>query len=334
MSRLATLPVSLPRSLAAANKPPNTLADDFIKGFDRLTDDFLVKDATWRDSYALTGTLRTFYGATAVSRAWADCKRLSQASNFKVAPVPATEVHLPGGIYWVEVGYVFETENSYATALLSVVPDPEGHGWKIWVLRTILEQIKEGPRVDVYTPLPPDPDRSHDGPERPFTTLNGGPFRFGESNIDCLIVGAGQAGLDTAARCKALGISYALIDKEPNLGDNWRNRYESARLHTVREYAQLPYDRTFDDSYPEYLGKDDLARGFRAYAEKMNINVSLSSKLLSGRWDEVSHKWTLNIEVQGSLRRVVANFVILAVGAGGQTPSLPKLPGRVRIHLV
>lgn len=35
--------------------------------------------------------------------------------------------------------------------------------------------------------------------------------------------------------------------------------------------AHLPFDRTFGPSYPEYLGKEDLAKGHREWAGKFGI---------------------------------------------------------------
>ena len=35
--------------------------------------------------------------------------------------------------------------------------------------------------------------------------------------------------------------------------------------------AHLPFDRTFGPSYPEYLGKEDLAKGHREWAQKYGI---------------------------------------------------------------
>lgn len=326
MSRLATLPVSLPQP--SSPKPPNDLAERILTSFDNLTEDCFVEDATWRDSYAVTGTLRTFYGTASISRAWKDCLKLSKASIFTIAPIPPEEMRLPGGSFWMEIGYGFETDDSYCIALVSVVPDPAGgSGWKIWVLRTILQQLKGAPRIDVYDPSAADGGGMVNGNG---TTTNG-TSQESSYQFDCVIVGAGQAGLDAAARCAAQEISYVVIDKQARMGDNWRNRYDSARLHTVREYAHLPYERTFDESYPEYLHKDDLAQAYARYVEKMHINVWLSSLLQSGQWDESRQKWTLHVKTDGVSREVASHFVILAVGAGGQVPSLPVLPGRVSL---
>jgi cation diffusion facilitator CzcD-associated flavoprotein CzcO len=95
------------------------------------------------------------------------------------------------------------------------------------------------------------------------------------------VVGGGQAGLSMGGRLKALGIHYIVLDKHNEVGDSWKTRYASARLHTTREYAHLPFDRTFPAHYQEWLTKDDLAQGYRDWVSKFGINVRQRSKLIS-----------------------------------------------------
>ena len=49
------------------------------------------------------------------------------------------------------------------------------------------------------------------------------------TNILC--TDAGQGGLTVAARLKHLGIESLIIDRNPHIGDNWRNRYHQLVLH-------------------------------------------------------------------------------------------------------
>lgn len=63
---------------------------------------------------------------------------------------------------------------------------------------------------------------------------------------DCVIIGSGQAGLSSAGRLDAIGVtSYVILDRNEKIGDNWMNRYDSARLHVPREYSHLPFGRIF-----------------------------------------------------------------------------------------
>ena len=125
---------------------------------------------------------------------------------------------------WIEAAFDFETPGPWPTicsGFVSIVM--EASEWKIWTLRTILEHIKGCPDVDS---MDPESDISHglsdvaDGEQETFHL---------DKIYDCAIVGGGQAGLCVAGRCKTLGLSYAMFDKNETAGDNWRNRYEGAR---------------------------------------------------------------------------------------------------------
>jgi monoamine oxidase len=54
-----------------------------------------------------------------------------------------------------------------------------------------------------------------------------------ESHFDCVVIGGGQAGLSQGGRLKALGISYVVLDKYKEVGDNWKLRYGSAKCKDV-----------------------------------------------------------------------------------------------------
>ena len=42
-------------------------------------------------------------------------------------------------------------------------------------------------------------------------------------------------------------------------------------VHTPREYAHLPFERTFSNQYPEWLGKNDLAKGYQEWVNRYGI---------------------------------------------------------------
>lgn len=50
-------------------------------------------------------------------------------------------------------------------------------------------------------------------------------------------------------------------------------------VHSVRDAAQLPFDRTFTEEYPEFMNREDLARGYQAWAERYCIVCSLNQPL-------------------------------------------------------
>ncbi|KAK7906304.1 hypothetical protein LTR67_001030 [Exophiala xenobiotica] len=149
-------------------------------------------------------------------------------------------------------------------------------------------------------------------------------------NVDyeCVVVGGGQAGLSAGGRLKALGVSYVIIEKHPNVGDSWKTRYDSMRLHTVREFAHLPFERTFPSTYQEWLTKYDLAEGYQRWAKKYGINIFLSTSLLSGSWIAEKNIWDLKIMRNGQESHITCSYMVFAVGGGAQFPISPNYEDR------
>ena len=55
-----------------------------------------------------------------------------------------------------------------------------------------------------------------------------------------LVVGAGAAGLGTAAELRRLGIDVVVLERGDAPGTAWRERYDGLRLHTIRRLSGLP----------------------------------------------------------------------------------------------
>lgn len=55
------------------------------------------------------------------------------------------------------------------------------------------------------------------------------------------VVGAGQTGLQVAARFNRMGIPTLIIDKNNRVGDNWRKRYDTLALHTPKKHHPRQY---------------------------------------------------------------------------------------------
>ncbi|KAK0117991.1 hypothetical protein ONS95_012302 [Cadophora gregata] len=316
MSSLTESPCSLPTLPIPADTDAATIASDFSKNLFSLQGHHFVEDAVWRDIFALTGTLRTFYSASSISIAWHETTKRANAGSFILDPASARIIRLPQGSSWIEASFAFETNatpRTKCTGIMSLVPGSDGK-WRIWVLRSILEQLKSAGDVDVLDPAINVNGKANEYPE--------------QTHFDCVIIGGGQAGLGTAGRMKALGISYVVLDKQQNIGDNWKMRYVSARLHTAREYAHLPFERTFPSRYQEFLSRDDLVEGYRNWADKFNINIWLGTKPISGTWDSSQERWTLILQRHGKEMSITCSYIVVAGGAGGQVLKMPSYPGR------
>ena len=330
MSKLVDYPVSLPTEKITPETDALAIAVAFAPNFASLRSEDFDDNAIWRDCFALTGTLRTFYSASTIAAAWSETSKIVQLGAFSVNQKSCRVINT-GHATWLQAIFPFETSGTPQTscsAIVALVPDVKG-GWRIWSLRTIIEQLKSQRNVDILEPVNLI-TRSINGIANGATDsiprlVNGS---AGPTHFECVVVGGGQAGLSVGGRLQALGVNYVVLDKHNEVGDCWKTRYSSAKLHTTREYAHLPFDRTFPPHYQEWLTKDDLAQGYRDWVSKFGIKVWQKSELTSGDWDESRKLWNLTVLQDGEERVISCAQVILAGGGGGQVPVMPEYPGR------
>jgi hypothetical protein len=214
MSSMVNHPVALPTAPISPETDAAAVATSFEKELASLDAHHFTKDAVWRDNFALTGTLRTFYSPASIAAAWSETSKRAQLSSFAINAQTARVMRLPGGSAWVQTVFTFETNGTPATicsGFLHLVPDSDGK-WRIWVMRTILERLKGEANVDVMEPV--------------GETQNG---QVEATHFDAIVIGGGQAGLSTAGRLKALGVSYVVLDKNKDVGDCWKTRYDSTK---------------------------------------------------------------------------------------------------------
>ncbi|OAL29599.1 hypothetical protein AYO22_02013 [Fonsecaea multimorphosa] len=339
-SVLETLPCSLPLSHFDTDIDFGAIASPIVQSLGGLTATDLSSTPVWRDVFALTGTIRTFYSADSIAKAWTETCASRQACDFAYIKDSAKPTRLDKDMGWVNISFTFRNQGSPASTcrgILSLTLEDDGH-WRIWLIRTILEQLEGCEDVDILPiiqAMPNGVNGDHlqiNGTNGSHTAANGANgTNCPPSDFDCVVVGAGQAGLGSAGRLQSLGISYVVLDKNAQIGDNWMTRYDSARLHTAREYNHLPFDRTFPLPYQEFLTKYDLARGYKDWVEKFGVDkhIWFNTTLESGSWDEGRRTWTLCIRrVDGSSQSLTCRHVIMATGGGGQIPIMPQYPGR------
>jgi hypothetical protein len=211
----------LPGSLPAGNVPkighPSEMATILLDFLNTFRAENFTPDAIWRDSFAFTGTLRTFYSPATIQKVWEKLSLLHMPNNFRVLGDSCRIADAGPESSWIEARFLFEADGTTPTTcsgFASLVYHPQT-GWKIWLLRTILEQLVGHGDVDKLAPpksLPKGLLATPNYPDKP--------------HFECLIVGGGQSGLSTAGRLKALGVSYLVVEKNANVGDNWKLRYD------------------------------------------------------------------------------------------------------------
>jgi putative flavoprotein involved in K+ transport len=142
-----------------------------------------------------------------------------------------------------------------------------------------------------------------------------------------LVVGGGQAGLSTAARLTQLGVDTLIVDRERNIGDNWRNRYHALALHNQVHVNHLPY-MPFPPNWPTYIPKDKLAGWFQGYAEAMELNFWTETDFAGGTYDDAEGRWTATLKrPDGTTRQMHPRHIVMGTGASdiANRPEIPIL---------
>jgi putative flavoprotein involved in K+ transport len=137
---------------------------------------------------------------------------------------------------------------------------------------------------------------------------------------EVVIIGAGSAGLATAALLREHGIQSLVLEAGPGPGAAWRTRYDRLRLHTPRLLSGLPGLR-IPRRYGRWVARDDLLEYFHAYAAHHRLDVRANTRVEQIMPDGAA--WRLDT-ANGPL---TARNVVVATGYNG-APFIPDWPGR------
>ena len=141
----------------------------------------------------------------------------------------------------------------------------------------------------------------------------------------CLIVGAGQNGLQLAARLKRLGVPTLLVDALPRVGDCWRFRYKSLYLHDAIFMDHFPY-MPFPDHWPLYTPTGKMGDWLETYATTMELNVWNNTTCTGASYDEAKGEWTVTVVKDGEEITLQPQQFVLATGLSG-AKNMPQIKG-------
>ena len=137
---------------------------------------------------------------------------------------------------------------------------------------------------------------------------------------EIVVVGAGPAGLATAALLRGREIGSVVLEAGPEPGAVWRTRYDRLRLHTPRLLSGLPGLR-IPRRYGRWVARDDLLEYLRLYVEHHRLDVRTNVRV--ERIDAEANDWRL----ETSAGPVSAETVVVATGYNG-APFVPDWPGK------
>lgn len=142
---------------------------------------------------------------------------------------------------------------------------------------------------------------------------------------DVIVIGAGQAGLSIGYFLKKSNLSFIILDKSIEVGEVWKDRYDSLTLFTPHYYSSLP-GLKLDDNKNTYPTKDEISLYLKRYKEKFDLPVKLDTyvqQLLKGK---------TCFEISTNQGKYMAQNVIVSTGPF-QTPLIPELSKIIPNHI-
>ena len=141
------------------------------------------------------------------------------------------------------------------------------------------------------------------------------------TDVDVVVIGAGQAGLAVGRTLKQAGVDFVMLDAATELGVSWTNRWDSLRLFTSARYCGLP-GLPFPGDPDRYPAKDEVPDYFRTYAATFELPIHLDTPVVSVK--RAGDAFTVGTPGAS----LISRQVVVAVGAF-QTPLIPAFSQRL-----
>ena len=189
----------------------------------------MLEEGWWLDIFALTWDLRSFQSLDKIATFLED--KLEDSGFGTISFLSAQFTQVFDDMAWITTQFNFETTIAKGRGIVRLVPTK--CAWKAVVICTNLEDLKNYP--EAIGPL-----RNHLPNHGKWADARLKEQEFADKDPEVLIIGGGHSGLDIAARLKHLGVLNLIIEKNPRIGDQWRNRYEPLSLHDPVCKSSLP----------------------------------------------------------------------------------------------
>ncbi|MGH3362303.1 MAG: flavin-containing monooxygenase [Nocardioides sp.] len=142
------------------------------------------------------------------------------------------------------------------------------------------------------------------------------------TEIETVIIGAGQAGLATGYHLQRQGRPFVILDANSRIGDNWRRQWDTLKLYSPAQFDSLP-GLPFPAPKWSFPGKDQVGDYLEAYARKFDLPVRLEIRVQSLAREGEQYVVTTD---RGRYR---CENVVVATGTFGRTPNVPDVAGQL-----
>jgi len=138
-------------------------------------------------------------------------------------------------------------------------------------------------------------------------------------DLDAVIVGAGPAGLASAASMRALGLKTIILEKAGAVGSVWRRHYDRLHLHTDRGHSGLP-GLAMPQTYARYPSRAQFVEYLEDYATRLDLRPVFNANVLAVRRN--GRRW----QIDAGQNSASAPIVVVATG-WADFPYRPTWPG-------
>ena len=138
-------------------------------------------------------------------------------------------------------------------------------------------------------------------------------------DLDVIVIGAGQCGLSVGYHLKKANRRFVILDAAEQVGQSWRERYDSLRLFTPNVLNMLP-GAEFQPSNGVFPSKDEYADYLLRYAQFQDLPIQLRTRV------NLLQPVKIGFEVKTSRQTLTTAQVVVAIGAfhSSSVPSFCK----------
>ena len=137
-------------------------------------------------------------------------------------------------------------------------------------------------------------------------------------SCDAIVIGAGPAGLATAAALRARGLDAAILEKSDTVGAVWRRHYDRLHLHTDRARSSLP-GLPIPKACGRYPSRAQVVQYLEHYAAEFALKPIFNAPVQSVRRD--GREW----RAEAGENSQTAPIVVVATGSA-DFPHKPTWP--------
>lgn len=147
------------------------------------------------------------------------------------------------------------------------------------------------------------------------------------AEFNVVVIGAGMSGILTAIRLQEAGISFTVVDKNPDVGGTWfENTYPGCRVDSANHsysYSFKPQD------WPQHFSPQPvLHEYFSSTADQYGLRqyIRFNTEVTEMAFDEAKGLWRIKVTSPDGNSEIEANAVISAVGQLNR-PKVPNING-------